>query len=1451
MCRSIPAVIAICLYSVLSFCSSIIPYNNLPHLSTSSDLIVIAKASSEQTYNQDGVTSFYRNFQIHDYIKGQIPVGQDINIVSRKKVVGEYTNNIHGEFDFHTGDTYLLFLQEQPDGSYYPICLSYYVFQEIQKKGQSYLVPAYEENSLQILKKNKEQILTVYNKDLFVQELKAYSETQSEIDFSKIVADQENQTLTQAIKKAAPAHCSYLRTNNGLRFHVENLATQVLPVYYQNGQDECASVNAEMQSAVQHMNANYDGISIQMAGSTSAYNPNCVGGNAYTISHFGGNYDLFMDQQLGTSRAVLVQFGDPCNEIPALNNCSGTVAFGGSWVIGSHDENGESFNTAVNGYVVINDGMGSCNCGDVTPGSPVSDFAAVIAHELSHTIGLNHIPSGFGSANMNPISGSQITNLDIQCMDDLYPASTTTQPAEEPNEPASSPDLVSINCGVMSQNGTMVSYSGLRVRNSGTGVSQATRIAYYLSTDNTITSNDRLVGTASLPALAVGANTAINNTFSIAGIPDGNYTIGVIIDDTNQVNESNENNNSCFIQNPSVVISTAPPGQPDLAFNICGRVSLQNNTIAINNLRVENTGNAAATGTIRIQYYASLDNQITASDHILSSQTINGLAVDAVETINTTMAIPDLPDGNYVIGILLDSNNAVTESDESNNSCFDNNPRLIIETEVPLPDLNINCGTLNVSGNTASLTNAIIRNIGSTISPAGIQANISLLKNGNRTNILTRSLPAMVVNGSYSLSHNFNISNLTEGSYNVILTIDGAEILEEENETNNSCTISNPAIVIEAEEELFPDLDITACGQVSQSGNELVINNAVVKNIGTGSTSAQFFLGYYLSKNNQINTNDVYLGFDFINTLNAGSQTAESATFNLDSYDLEEGEYFVGLIADFNSRVTESNEANNTCRKVNPKIIIGSEPEEPEQELITDLSVTCGTVSQSINSITLSNAFVTNSGNQAVTDGFFVGLYLSEDQNVTTDDHLIELGQEYISSLGVGNREPFNGNFSLNGIPPGDYYFGIVVDNTSDIAENNENNNVCVINSSQITIGAPTSDSADLMSTCTQAIVQNNQVSINDMTVQNEGQDGSGSYSFVGFYISADQEISIDDHYLGYDYVSSLDEGDSSNESETFDISDLPLPDGNYFLGAIADFTDRINESNESNNACLFSGVRIELGGDGQTGGGSSAPLSDDCETLSLTTFENGQIAPWVDGGAHAFINSGETYASTGQRSLALRGDLGQQSSIYLREWINANSSMSYRLSFNVLTYLVERGDNLIVEINKGNGYTELEKLEANVDFDPSVNHAVIIDFTSNNRFKLRIRSNTSHTYEYMFVDDIKIQACATTNFATVSAQAKIISAQASLEVTQQVSNLEVKLSPNPITLHNTLKIEIENDYSVGRVNIYDSAGALKQSNQLNGVETNIPIDNLTIGLYYVSILTDDQQKTQKLIIVD
>jgi subtilisin family serine protease len=83
------------------------------------------------------------------------------------------------------------------------------------------------------------------------------------------------------------------------------------------------------------------------------------------------------------------------------------------------------------------------------------------------------------------------------------------------------------------------------VKNQGTSISGGFYVSVYLSTDGTITSNDKKIGTKYLSALAANAeqtvtiNGKIPSKFSL-----GSYYVGAIADTENRIAESNESNNA-------------------------------------------------------------------------------------------------------------------------------------------------------------------------------------------------------------------------------------------------------------------------------------------------------------------------------------------------------------------------------------------------------------------------------------------------------------------------------------------------------------------------------------------------------------------------------------------------------------------------------------------------------------------------------------------------------------------------------------------------------------------------------------------------------------------------------------------------------------------------------------------------------------------------------------------
>jgi subtilase family serine protease len=93
--------------------------------------------------------------------------------------------------------------------------------------------------------------------------------------------------------------------------------------------------------------------------------------------------------------------------------------------------------------------------------------------------------------------------------------------------------------------GGSVSLSAWTVKNQGTAGSGSFSNGFYLSTDSVITPSDTYLDGNSNTNLAPGAQFNWGGpTLTIpSGTPPGIYYIGILVDRTNAVAESNENNN--------------------------------------------------------------------------------------------------------------------------------------------------------------------------------------------------------------------------------------------------------------------------------------------------------------------------------------------------------------------------------------------------------------------------------------------------------------------------------------------------------------------------------------------------------------------------------------------------------------------------------------------------------------------------------------------------------------------------------------------------------------------------------------------------------------------------------------------------------------------------------------------------------------------------------------------
>lgn len=252
----------------------------------------------------------------------------------------------------------------------------------------------------------------------------------------------------------------------------------------------------------------------------------------------------------------------------------------------------------------------------------------------------------------------------------------------------------------------------------GTAGASTTRI--YVSADSNITSSDHLIGNINIPVLNFlsSASGTFNLTLPAEGVvgSSGTFYIGAIHDALGQVGETNESNNSNRgngIDRDSLSITPPNPdlqgwdGRPtfDAYFDIEETAAVWGDTVNVRFAVLNNSaGNA---GAFNIKLYVSADATIgDANDFVFQTVNFNsGLnafnfggftgGYTAV-TLPAFNPLPGSPTSVY-IGMVVDADAEVTESNETNNSNQGNpldldGPLTITD---PQPDIQVTDSTGN------------------------------------------------------------------------------------------------------------------------------------------------------------------------------------------------------------------------------------------------------------------------------------------------------------------------------------------------------------------------------------------------------------------------------------------------------------------------------------------------------------------------------------------------------------------------------------------------------------------------------------------------------------------------------------------------------------------------------------------------------------------------------------
>jgi PKD repeat protein len=427
--------------------TSIVPPADLGELARVSDAVVLAQAGAPHVVRHGAILYTRTAFRAIETVWGPLDKSSKFSV----EVLGGATADekwvFPGSPEFEVGGVYLLMLSKKAEGVWLPRMASYGILRQATgRDGSVLLEPLAESGTVEAFPRPDgilPEPVETYVESALIPLLRDVVEGRAEWDGESVRA-RNQQIPIRVVALSAPAGCVFL--GNG-RWPSGNAD----PMYASNQPDTSVGDGGygELQSALS-----------VWAGMGSSLSP-AYGGTASPNIACTSDFD--------TPGSDQVVFNDPCDDIPDLSSCAGTLGQGGWGAGGQHQFDGSTWWSINHWFVVVNNGAGCIGSGGYT---------TMLAHELGHGLGFGHTSDP--NSLMYPSCCQGPDSLDVSCALYLYP-SGNPPPTPTTGTPPPAPT------GVSASDGTFTD----RVRILWSASSGATSYHVYRNTvNNTASASD-------------------------------------------------------------------------------------------------------------------------------------------------------------------------------------------------------------------------------------------------------------------------------------------------------------------------------------------------------------------------------------------------------------------------------------------------------------------------------------------------------------------------------------------------------------------------------------------------------------------------------------------------------------------------------------------------------------------------------------------------------------------------------------------------------------------------------------------------------------------------------------------------------------------------------------------------------------------------------------------------
>ncbi|WP_441292620.1 CARDB domain-containing protein [Sorangium sp. KYC3313] len=679
------------------------------------------------------------------------------------------------------------------------------------------------------------------------------------------------------------------------------------------------------------------------------------------------------------------------------------------------------------------------------------------------------------------------------------------------------------------------------VCNQGNSASYSTQVEVSLSDDDIITPSDPITGYAPLGYLDAGQCVELG-VQTAAAVPDGAYTLGVVVDSFEQVIELSETNNAAVAgeigigYGPDLIVSAVsgpPSAPPGGGFEVQATVCNQGTTPSQSAL---------------VDVLLSPDAAIEPSDHLLGGIPVPWLDPGQCESV-IMPASASVPEGVYHLGAIAHENGWYAELITSNNALAGGLLGVGYQ-----PDLVVSAVSGPPSQGPGAWFDASVTVCNQGTQPSyGADVDLLLSPDGEITPadfpIGAGHVPYLSPGQCFSTTIPAN-TYVPDGAYTLGAIVDAPDWVVELIEANNAAAGGVIGVGYQ------PDLIVSSVsGPPSAMPGGILDASVTVCNQGT-QTSYGSDVELYLSSDGIITANDVPIGVDAVPYLDPGQCTTR--TLHVGAY-APEGAYHLGAIVDRYGSVPELIENNNAA--AGEVVGIGYRPDL----IVTSVSAPPSAVPGSgfDAAVTVCNQGTTPSYSAALE------LRLSADDNITGTDP--PAGGAQTPYLDPGQCAAVTVLASAY-VPDGAYHLGAIVDLYDWQEELNEANNAA----SGGLFGVGYLPDLIVSAVSGPPVVVPGSGFSASVTVCNQGTTQSYG-SDIAVVLSSDQAITPFDAPAGGGHVPGLSPGQCASVAVP---ANAYVPDGAYHLGAVVDPGGSLLELIETNNAAAGSLIGVGHGPD-------------------------------------------------------------------------------------------------------------------------------------------------------------------------------------------------------------------------------------------------------------------------------